>query len=129
MSRRRRVALVLDEMFAPAIAAQLRKRGFDVVAVADDPQLRSMSDSELYQWAAEQDRQIVTENVKDFSPLARREATRPGLLFTSTRTFPRSRRSIGLLIAALDGWLRRGDAGSRPPEEWLQRPSSRSRPH
>lgn len=127
MTRRRRVALVLDEMFSPVIAAELRSRGFDVLSVADDPQLRSMSDPELYKWATERDRRIVTENVKDFRPLARQETAGPGLLFTSARTFPRSRRSSGLLIGAIDAWLRTSDAGLRVPEVWLQRPSTRSR--
>lgn len=122
MTRRRRVAL--DEMFSPVIAAELRSRGFDVLAVADDPQLRSMSDLELYEWATDQDRRIVTENVKDFRPLARQETAGPGLLFTSTRTFRRSRRSVGLLIGALDAWLRRSDASRRVSEDWLQRPST-----
>jgi len=127
VTRRRRAALVLDEMFSPAIAAELRSRGFDVLSVADDPQLRSMSDAELYKWATERDRRVVTENVKDFRPLARQEIAGPGLLFTSSRTFPRSRRSVGLLIGALDAWLQRSDAGVRGSEDWLQRPSPRSR--
>jgi len=127
LTRRRRIALVLDEMFSPVIAAELRSRGFDVLAVADDPELRSMSDPELYEWATERDRRIVTENVKDFRPLARQEIAGPGLLFTSTRAFPRSRRSIGLLIAALDAWFRRSDAALREPEDWLQRPPTQSR--
>jgi Domain of unknown function (DUF5615) len=129
VTRRRRVALVLDEMFSPAIAAELRSRGFDVLSVAADSQLRSMSDLELYKWATERGRRIVTENVKDFRPLSRQETAGPGLLFTSTRTFPRSRRAVGLLIGALDSWLRRSDAHLRGSEDWLQRPSTRPRRH
>ncbi len=121
------MALVLDEMFSPAIAAELRSRGFDVLSVADDPQLRSMSDPELYKWATERFRCIVTENVKDFRRLARQETSGPGLLFTSTRTFPRSRRYVGLLIGALDAWLRGSDAGLRLSEDWLRRPPPASR--
>lgn len=116
---RRRVGLLLDEMFAPAIAAELRRRGFDVLAVSEDLQLRSMSDAELYTWATANRRRIVTENVKDFRRIAAREDEGPGLLFTSNRTFPRSRRSMGLLIAALEAWLRKGRA--RPSQDWLQR--------
>jgi hypothetical protein len=116
-------------MFSPAVATELRRRGFDVLAVAEDAQLRSVSDAELYRWAASTRRRIVTENVKDFRRLLATEQEGPGLLFTSTRTFPRSRRSVGLLITALDAWLRKADVGSRPTVEWLQRASPVSRPH
>ncbi len=108
-------------MFAPTIAVELRRRGFDVLAVAEDPQLRALSDAELYKWAAENRRRLVTENVKDFRRLAATQTEQAGLLFTSSRTFPRSRRSVGLLIAALEAWLRRRGVRTRPPQDWLQR--------
>jgi len=84
-----RVALLLYEIFSPSIAAELRRRGHDVTAVAAEPQLRSMSDPELYAWATAGGRRIVTENVKEFRRLLmqEREPTGPGLLFTSVRTF------------------------------------------
>ena len=114
-------AVVLDEMFSPRIASELRTRGHDVIAVAADPQLRSMTDGELYEWATTERRRIVTENVKDFRRLLLGDADRtiPGLLFTSARAFPRSRRAPGALIVALDGWLSRRVAATRPPEDWL----------
>jgi hypothetical protein len=40
--------LALDEMFSPAIAAELRDRGHDVIAVADRPDLRAKSDEEIF---------------------------------------------------------------------------------
>jgi hypothetical protein len=65
----------------------------------------------------------VTENVKDFRPLLRRaqEAGTPGagLLFTSSRRFPRSRRNPALLIEALHAWLCHPEVARRPPEDWL----------
>lgn len=125
-SRRRvaaNVALLLDEMHAPVVAATLRLRGHDVVAVADQEDLRALSDAELFGWAGEHGRRIVTENVKDFAPLLRRseEAGRPvtSVLFTSSRTFPRTRRNPGPLIAALEAWLNSPDAAVRPIEDWL----------
>lgn len=118
-------ALLLDEMHAPVVAAALRDRGHDVLAVADQDDLRALTDEELFQWAAEHDRRIVTENVKDFAPLLRRadelgqRAAR--LLFTSSRAFPRTRRNPGPLIEALDAWLRAALASEPPVEDWLQR--------
>jgi len=105
VSRGRQVRLLLDEMFPPVIAMQLRERDHDVVAVADDPQLRAMTDRDLMAWAAERGRRIVTENVRDFRPLVIDDPTGPGVLFTSGRTFPRNKRGVGRLIAAIDVWI------------------------
>jgi hypothetical protein len=120
------VPLLLDEMHAPGIAAALRERGHDVVAVVEGDALRAMTDEELFRWAAEHGRRIVTENVTDFAPLVRR-AEEAGhqiaaALFTSSRTFPRSRRNPGPIIRALDAWLTGPAAVDRPVEDWLQRP-------
>jgi len=117
--------LLLDEMHAPVVAATLRARGHDVCAVVEQDELRALTDEQLFRWAAEQGRRIVTENVKDFVPLLRRaeelgQAVAP-LLFTSSRTFPRSRRNPGPLIDALDAWLRAATCGPIPLEDWLQR--------
>lgn len=119
------VALLLDEMQAPIVAATLRSRGHDVVAVAERDDLRALTDSELFRWAADNHRRIVTENVKDYVPILRKsqqtgEQLAP-LLLTSSRTFPRSRRNPGLFIEALHAWLTASDAASRPIEDWLSR--------
>jgi Domain of unknown function (DUF5615) len=116
-------------MHAPAIAEELRRRGHDVLAVAAESELRAMTDDELFRLASPANppplggRRIVTENVKDFRPLLRRaeDTATPtaGVLFTSSRRFPRSRRNPRPLIDALIGWLTRPDH-PRPPEDWLQ---------
>ncbi len=126
MSRPSGPSLLLDEMFSPVVAQRLRERGHDVVAVVADPTLRALGDAELYEWARSNGRRLVTENVKDFRPLLRREDgdVGPGILLTSSRTFPRSRRSVGLLVAALESWLSLPDASSRPPEDWLVKPGA-----
>ena len=119
------ISLLLDEMDAPVVAAGLRDRGHDVIAVAEQAELRALTDEELFRWAAERGRRIVTENVKDFAPLLHRaeEAgqSTASLLFTSSRTFPRSRRNPGLIIEALDSWLRSYETTLPPVEDWLQR--------
>jgi hypothetical protein len=120
------IALLLDEMHAPTIARALRDRGHDVIAVAEHPDLRALSDEELYSWAGQRRRRVVTENVKDFRPLLR-QAEEAGqsptpLLFTSSRAFPRSRRNPGPLIDALDAWLRTAVSPPRPNEDWRTHP-------
>lgn len=83
-----------------------------------------MSDEELWRWATGCGRRIVAENLKDFRRISLRVEesgqSHPGLLLTSSRTFPRSRRNPGPLVDALDGWLQRPDAAARPPEDWLR---------
>ena len=129
MNQRPDVGLLLDEMFSPAIAAELRALGHDViaVAVADRPDLRSKSDEELFAWASTQGRWLLTENVKDFRPIMLRalSAGPPGcgLLFTSSRAFPRSRKNPGSLIRALHTWLDNGPPDPPVTESWLLGPS------
>jgi hypothetical protein len=120
VSTRPAVRLVLDEMFAPVIAKQLRERNHDVVAVADDPQLRAMTDPELLAWAHEHQRRIVTENVRDFRPLVVDDPAGPGVLFTSSRTLPRDKRGVGRLVAALDAWITRATSAEHSVEAWLE---------
>lgn len=116
--------LVLDEMHSPVVATELRARSHDVIAVAERADLRALSDLDLYAWAGIHRRTIVTENVKDFAPLVR-GALQAGqtvvpVVFTSARSFPRSRRNPGRLIAALDAWIIEAASKPRPPEDWLQ---------
>jgi predicted nuclease of predicted toxin-antitoxin system len=114
---------LLDEMFSPAVAAELRVLGHDVIAVADRPDLRSKSDEEVFAWASADERWLLTENVKDFRPIMLRalQAGTPGcgLLFTSSRAFPRSRKNPGPLIRALHAWLTAGPPAPPVTESWL----------
>ncbi len=111
--------LLLDEMFSPRIADQLRQRGHDALALVVDPELRALADAEVYAWAAEHGRRVVTENVKDFRPLLA-EGHGAGVLLTSSRHFPRSRGNLRPLVDALDRWLLLAAADRRPLEDWLQ---------
>jgi predicted nuclease of predicted toxin-antitoxin system len=115
--------LLLDEMFSPAIAAELRERGHDVIAVADRPDLRAKSDEEIFAWASTERRWLLTENVKDFRPIMLRALPGGppgcGLLFTSSRAFPRSRKNPGPLINALHAWLTAGSPAPPVTESWL----------
>ena len=97
--------LLLDEHFSPEIARQLRARGHDVVAAAELSDLSGLTDADLLAWAAIESRALVTENLGDFAELHRRSVLRgrphAGLIFTSPRRFPRTRRAIGRLVKAL----------------------------
>jgi hypothetical protein len=115
--------LLLDEMFSPGIAAELRALGHDVLAVADRPDLRSKPDKEVFTWACTERRWLLTENVKDFRPILLHalQTGQPGagILFTSSRTFPRSRKNPGPLVRSLDAWLTGGAPAPPVSEAWL----------
>ena len=99
-------ALLLDEMFSPAIAAELTARGIDCRAVAADPLLRAHSDLEIFDTALLEGRVIVTSNVPDFESLRRaRDAFGtevPALIYTSDLTFPRTKTYVSRLVTALE---------------------------
>ena len=115
-------------MFAPAIAAALRELGHDVIAVAEHVELRAMADEEVFAWAAAQGRWLLTENVKDFRPILLRalqaDTATAGILYTSSRVFPWSRKNPGPVIRAIDAWLRNGPPGVPLTEDWLLNPQS-----
>ncbi len=115
--------LLLDEHFAPAIAAQLRERGHDVVAVPEVQGLRGATDDVVLELAAAEGRAVVTENVADFAALDATwrtgERAHAGIVFTSNRRFPRGRGdTIGRLLIALDELIARHPEGTTATH-WL----------
>jgi len=100
--------LLLDEMYAGAIAEQLRARGFDVVSIHDPgfSHLEGAPDADVFTAAVELGRSLVAENVPDYrrlegAALARGDRT-PGLVFTTNRRFPRGHpATAGRLVTAL----------------------------
>lgn len=97
--------LLLDEQMDRALAEQLRKRGYDVIAVTEDPALRGLSDAALLEWATAQDRAIATYDLGDFLPLLeeRISAGEPvaGLILISATGYPSGERGYGRLLRAL----------------------------
>jgi predicted nuclease of predicted toxin-antitoxin system len=119
------VRLLLDEHYSPEIAQQLRTRGHDVVAVAERADLVGLSDDELLRRMAQEQRAILTNNVKDFVPLSSRAALERndhfGLLLTSDKSMPRRNDAIGRLLDALDAFLQSHQAedSCRNQVQWL----------
>jgi hypothetical protein len=117
------VKLLLDEMWPPELAIQLRRHGHDVTAVTERPELRGQSDVVIFATAQAEGRAIVTENVGDYRVLAahglRHGTLHAGLIFTSNRRFPRrDRRTTGLIVTALDALLV-SQADLTNQEHWL----------
>lgn len=102
-----RLRLLLDEMYPAAIAQQLRRRGHEVDAVTERPELRALSDDALFAGAHEWRCAMVTENVADFIPLAdaAEQRGRPhyGLVLVDPARYPRGHpRTIGRIVTALE---------------------------
>ncbi len=119
--------LLLDEMYPSRLALELRRRGHDVAAIDERPDLRETDDEPLLLIATTERRALVTENVADFpdivTSLAEERRSHGGVLLVSSRAFPRTEDGPGLLVRALDAYLteRPGDDELRDRMEWLIR--------
>ncbi|MGH9243072.1 MAG: DUF5615 family PIN-like protein [Acidimicrobiales bacterium] len=122
------VKLLLDEMHAPAVAADLRGRGCDAVAVKERPELIGISDHEVLVAATAEGRAVVTENVKDFAALAQRWAAagehHGGIVFTHPRRFRRAARNhVRVLSEALVQFIDKRSSALQKVESfvwWLE---------
>jgi Domain of unknown function (DUF5615) len=102
--------LLLDEMYPPAIAEQLRERSRDADAVTERAELRALEDTAIFALAQQEQRAIVTENIDDFSVIAdgydQRSQAHFGLVLVPPSSYPRgSPATIGRMVTALDQLL------------------------
>jgi hypothetical protein len=115
------VGLLLDEMYPPALAQQLRAGGHDVVAALDvEVGLAAKTDEDVLTWAGRNDRCVITENVSDFARLAQQGFGHAGLILVSSRRFPRTGSGLQRLAKALDGFLAAGGLPGRDGVTWLR---------
>lgn len=113
---------ILDEQLSPQIAILLRQAGYDVDAVADREDLVGRSDRTILEAAASEDRAVVTNNIKDFRPLAAEWLAQGKLhagliLLPSART--RTRNAIAAVAAAIENVLRDHPDGLNGSERWI----------
>jgi hypothetical protein len=104
--------LLLDEMYPSSIAGGLRARGHDAVAVVERPELRNLSDPDLFAAAQSELRAVVTENVADYVRIADDHDARGeghhGLVLAHPGKYPRgNRRTVGAMVTALDALAQR----------------------
>lgn len=102
--------LLLDEMISWRIAAELRNRGRDVVAVKRDrPFLESRVDRTVLDAAAGEERAVVTNNVRDYQIAHERMRARGdhhyGIVYTYDDTLPRTKAAVEVWVAVLDQFL------------------------
>ena len=117
--------LLLDEMLDAEIARQLTRRGWDVEAIQGNAALEGKIDREVLALAARAGQIVVTDNVTDFSLLHRDWLAagehHRGILFAASGRFPRSKRTLGLWIEALECFLQEAGEGALADGcQWLR---------
>jgi predicted nuclease of predicted toxin-antitoxin system len=117
------VRLLLDEMWTPAIAEQLRALGHDVEAVTTRSDLVKAADRALLAVARTEGRAIVTENIRDFRRWAAEAIAEgdghAGIVLTVPSKYPRrGNRAIGRVVDALVDLLE-ADIDLTNGEVWL----------
>lgn len=108
--------LLLDEHISPVVARELRRRGHDVVAVAERPDLLGVDDVGLLGIAADERRALVSADAATLQSAA--ETLRvggpghAGVLLVSPERYSLARDSPGSLVIALERLLQSPRAGT-----------------
>lgn len=114
--------VLLDEQLSDLIAKLLRERGLDAQAVVERADLPQAPDHEVIEIASREERAVVTNNIKDFRPLAaERLADGRGhaglILLPAARS--RSRQATGAIADALEALMRAHPDGIAGAEHWV----------
>jgi hypothetical protein len=116
------VKALVDEQLSPQIALLLRAHCLDDESVADRPALVGRSDVVIFEVACSEDRAVITNNIKDFRPIAAQRLAQgrvhAGLiLLPSSRT--RTRAAITVLADRIATILRDNPSGLACCERWI----------
>lgn len=98
-------------MYSPEIAERLRDLGHDAISASDRDDLKATPDADIFRLMRQEGRVIVTNNHRDYAPLANaalqaREVFY-GIIFTSDRSMPRSKGAIPTMTELLGELLGR----------------------
>lgn len=117
--------LLLDEMFSPAIARQMRERGYDVLAVKERRGWQALPDPDVMDLARRERRAVVTDNLRDYRPLHHQHIVPDGpghfgLVFVPGG-YRRTAADIGRIVKALEAKLAEypGERDLVDGETWL----------
>jgi uncharacterized protein DUF5615 len=117
------VKVLLDEMWTPTIAVELRNRDFDVVAISERShadRYAGIPDDEVFARAQDDGRAIVTDNVADYERARRDWESRGhghhGVVYALNPPFSRHHGDavIGQMVKALAEFLSSPDARGEP---------------
>lgn len=113
---------LLDEQLSVEIALQLRRRGVDVEAVTERPDLLRASDERLVEVAMREGRAVVTNNLRHFRPLTAQLLAQgkqhAGLILLPSKR-ARNRDATGALADAIEMVMRANPDGLANAERWL----------
>ena len=113
---------ILDEQLSPQIAVLLRQAGHDVDAVASREDLAGRGDRIIFEAACGEGRAVVTNNIKDFRPLAAewlaQGRVHAGLILLPSARI-RTRSAIAAVAAAIENVLRDHPDGLGGSECWI----------
>jgi predicted nuclease of predicted toxin-antitoxin system len=116
------VRVLLDEQLSGLIARMLRERGLDAQAVVERPDLLQAADREVMEAARREGRAVVTNNVKDFRPLAADRLAdgrgHAGLILLRARR-SRARGATGSLADAIETVMSAHPEGIASMEHWI----------
>lgn len=115
--------VLLDAQLSHEIAELLRARGHDAEAVTARPDLPSNApDAQLMELAHSERRAIVTNNIKDFRPIAAQRLAsgegHSGLILIPS-TVPRTKASVRPLADAIEAVIRSNPSGLADSERWI----------
>lgn len=115
--------VILDEMWTPTIAIELRTRHFDIVAVNEPThadRYAGIPDNDVFARAQEDGRAIVTDNIPDYEK-ARLDwqahgTPHHGVIYALSPPFNRHHGAavIGQMVRALEQFLSSPEAGDEP---------------
>jgi hypothetical protein len=116
------VKVLLDEQLSVEIARELRRRGHDVEAVTERPDLLRAPDERLMEVAMQEDRAVITNNLRHFRPIAAQRLAQgkqhAGLiLLPSSRA--RNRGATEALADAIEAVVRAHPEGIAGTERWI----------
>lgn len=115
--------LLLNEMWSPTIAIELRKRHFDFIAINEPASVSlyaGIADDQVFARAQEDSRAIVTDNIADYEKACRDWETRGsahhGIVYALNPPFNRHRGSavIGQMVNSLERFHSSPDAAEEP---------------
>ncbi len=112
-------------MLDAEIGVQLRRRGWDVESIQREHQdLVSLEDVAVLDRAMQLGRTLVSDNVRHFLPLHQSyladQKIHAGLLLAHPRSYPRSKKTIGVWVRGLEQILERlASSSTENLCEWL----------
>ena len=113
---------ILDEQLSRQIVEFLRKAGYDVEAVIDREDLAGRSDRAVFDAACREGRAVITNNIKDFRPMAA-EYLAHGRVHAGLILLPsaraRSRDAVAAIARAVENILRDNPGGLASSERWI----------